>query len=203
MTAKRRSGEQVSPITASSREQWLAGVSRAIAGWLQTMGAPLPPCRVISGFPSRGRRSYNIAEAYPEEDGLSFRLVVNPDATDPVQIAAAIAQQLAAIAAGSDQGAQYRFRQLAVSMGLRGTKRESPPGLLFGELVEPVLRTAGPLPTADTPATPILAIPKQSSRLVRVACSQCGYVVRVARKWLMEMGPPHCPKHGKMHISEK
>ncbi|WP_323162822.1 hypothetical protein [Stenotrophomonas maltophilia] len=38
---------------------------------------------------------------------------------------------------------------------------------------------------------------KQTTRLHKASCSECGYTVRVTSKWL-EIGPPHCPAHGAM-----
>ena len=35
------------------------------------------------------------------------------------------------------------------------------------------------------------------SRLIKVACMECGYTARVTRKWL-DIGAPHCPLHGEM-----
>lgn len=35
------------------------------------------------------------------------------------------------------------------------------------------------------------------SRLIKVACAECGYTARVTRKWL-DIGAPHCPLHGEM-----
>lgn len=39
---------------------------------------------------------------------------------------------------------------------------------------------------------------KQANRHVKCACLTCGYVARTARKWLDQVGPPHCPQHGPM-----
>jgi hypothetical protein len=39
--------------------------------------------------------------------------------------------------------------------------------------------------------------PTQSTRLLKVACGECGYTVRVTSKWL-EKGAPGCPDHGPM-----
>lgn len=36
----------------------------------------------------------------------------------------------------------------------------------------------------------------QKSRLLRVSCRSCGYVCRVTRKWLDDVGPPLCPCNG-------
>lgn len=38
---------------------------------------------------------------------------------------------------------------------------------------------------------------KQTTRLKKAECSQCGYTVRVTQRWL-EVGPPGCPQHGPM-----
>jgi hypothetical protein len=38
---------------------------------------------------------------------------------------------------------------------------------------------------------------KQTGRLLKACCAECGYTVRVTAKWL-EVGPPHCPQHGAM-----
>lgn len=39
---------------------------------------------------------------------------------------------------------------------------------------------------------------KQSARMMKCECTECGYLVRTAKKWLDEKGPPHCPDHGCM-----
>lgn len=49
--------------------------------------------------------------------------------------------------------------------------------------------------------------PKQSTRLIKATCcadagegERCGYTVRVTRKWVDQLGAPHCPVHGAMEI---
>lgn len=44
--------------------------------------------------------------------------------------------------------------------------------------------------------------PKQSARLIKCVCPECGYIARTTRKWLDERGPPHCPDHGPMEIED-
>jgi hypothetical protein len=90
--------------------------------------------------------------------------------------------------------------------------RATAPGPAFLALAAPILEAAGPLPHArlhaekkstegdpegqETPAS--IKPGKQANRHVKCACATCGYVVRTARKWLVEPGPPHCPRHGPM-----
>jgi len=45
------------------------------------------------------------------------------------------------------------------------------------------------------------APPKQSTRLRKVECTDCGYTVRVTQKWL-DVGKPHCPQHGPMEEAD-
>ncbi|HDR9259641.1 TPA: transcription elongation protein SprT [Burkholderia vietnamiensis] len=42
--------------------------------------------------------------------------------------------------------------------------------------------------------------PKQSTRLHKVCCADCGYTVRVTQRWIEE-GLPHCPNHGEMALA--
>lgn len=58
----------------------------------------------------------------------------------------------------------------------------------------------GPYPHA--PIIPSLKDRKpQGSRLIKAECDECGYTVRVTKKWL-DIGPPHCPLHGKMSVED-
>ena len=41
---------------------------------------------------------------------------------------------------------------------------------------------------------------KQSTRLLKCECPTCGYIARVAWKWLEDKGAPHCPEHGEMEV---
>ncbi|HZP68353.1 MAG TPA: hypothetical protein VFB29_00285 [Pseudolabrys sp.] len=42
---------------------------------------------------------------------------------------------------------------------------------------------------------------KQSTRLLKCECGECGYTVRVTRKWLEAVGAPHCPQDGEMEVA--
>ena len=48
--------------------------------------------------------------------------------------------------------------------------------------------------------TAVAAPKKQSSRLLKAECESCGYTVRVTRKWVDQVGAPHCPTHGEMSL---
>lgn len=185
----------------TTREAWLTKVGTAMQGWFVDLGFPLPAFEIRTGFPSVGRRSPNITESWTQDDGASYVIFVRPDRSDSIEVAAAVAFQLCRIAVGERDSHGYLFRHLAISIGLKGTKSESPPGTLFKELAKPLLENAGPLPSPDITPTDQEKKTRQTTRLVKVACEECGYVVRVSRKWLDDVGPPLCPLHGAMKPS--
>ena len=106
------------------------------------------------------------------------------------------------IAVGDRDSHGYLFRHLAISVGLRGTKHESAPGKLFSEMIKTTLSELGTLPVQEITPTDKKKTTTQSTRLLKVLCKECGYVARVSRKWLDEVGEPHCPKHGAMTRSD-
>ena len=40
----------------------------------------------------------------------------------------------------------------------------------------------------------------QTTRMIKCECATCGFVVRTTRKWLDEVGAPHCPNDGEMEV---
>lgn len=184
--------------STTTREEWLTVVVEAMGAWFAALGHPLPVLRISEGFPSTGQRGREVTEAWSDDEGASFTIVVRPDFTDPARLAAGLAYRMAQIAAGSAADNRRIFRHIAISIGLSGRRVESAPKALFRELVRPVLGAAGPLPPPKATLSSSNSRGKQSSRLLKVSCPQCGYVVRVARKWLVDRGPPHCPDHGAM-----
>jgi hypothetical protein len=66
-------------------------------------------------------------------------------------------------------------------------------GDAFKQAVAPILEAVGPYPHAELCKT---EGKKQGTRLLKLRCPTCAYTVRIARKWLDEVGPPACPSHG-------
>ncbi|MCG8450025.1 MAG: hypothetical protein MI725_10670 [Pirellulales bacterium] len=203
MARKKRKIDPAPPVSsAEAREKWLRDVASGMTGWFDDLGFPLPAFEVRSGFPSVGMRSPNISESWTQDDGASYVVFIRPDRSEAFDVAAALAFQLCHIAVGKRDSHGHLFRHLAISIGLRGTKTESPPGVLFKEIVTPVLEQAGDLPSPEITPTDKDKRTRQTARLLKVACQECGYVVRVSRKWLEGVGPPHCPLHGPMTPSD-
>jgi hypothetical protein len=125
--------------------------------------------------------------------------MIRPDIHAPGEVAAILAHELCHAAAGLKAGHGRAFRKVALAIGLEGPMTSTSAGEGFIALVAPILAAAGPLPHARLDLDGLTTKPKkQGSRLIKCECGECGYVVRVARKWIDEKGAPHCPEHGAM-----
>ena len=72
------------------------------------------------------------------------------------------------------------------------------PGPEFEKVIAPLLEATGPLPHGRLNTGGLSTRPKkQDSRYLKCTCAECGYTVRVTRKWL-EVGAPQCPEHGDL-----
>lgn len=147
-------------------------------------------------------RSSNISESWKDEEASTYVVYIRPDRDNAEAVAAALALQMCQIAVDGDDEHGLLFRHVAISIGLKGRKQECQPGRLFNELVKPILKKIGPLPSPDIGLSKNSKSGGQTSRMKKVSCQKCGYVARVSRKWLDDLGPPHCPKHGAMKVSD-
>lgn len=188
-----------------TREAWLNAVASGMAPLFEQLDAPLPGhVRVAIGFTSTGRKGKSIGECWDNRRSADghFEIFIRPDLAHdpdamPGQIAGILAHELAHAAVGIPAGHGKAFKRVAVGLGLEGPMRATSPGAAFLAAVAPILEAAGPLPHARlNTAAETTAPKKQAARMLKCECATCGYTVRTARKWLVELGPPLCPAEG-------
>jgi hypothetical protein len=187
-----------------NRENWLNAVVAKLAPAFAERGAKLPPrIRIAIGFPSTGARGKRIGECWDKtasRDG-TFEILIRPDIDDPTEAAAILAHELCHAAVGIPAGHGPAFRKIALGIGLEGKMKSTLAGPEFLALIKPILAEAGKLPHKRLDLTGLTTKPKkQSARLIKCECRECGYIVRTARKWIEEKGAPVCPSegHGQM-----
>lgn len=125
---------------------------------------------------------------------------------------------------GLRHGHKGRFETVALALGFtRPLTHASEPSDTLKAWLEPMLAKIGPIPHAslrwsgdgprvkrrgggmvpDGDDEPVSSRPKkQTRRMKKCECLECGYTVRVTAKWL-EVGMPHCPHHGAMQTPEE
>lgn len=178
--------------TPRNREDWLHTVAKGMEPWFAELGHPLPKYRVAIGFPGTGRRGKRIGECWDAKhsaDG-NFEILIRPDRDDEIEVAAILAHEMVHAAVGTEAGHGPGFRKVATAIGLMGQMRSTTPDDAFKRRVTPILKRVGDFPHAALDFCQ--GRTKQSTRLLKVICPDCGYTVRVAKKWLVERGAPIC-----------
>lgn len=162
-------------------------------------GAPLPEkVRVTLSLTGRSKvigRCYSPAAS---GDGAT-EILVRLDQEKPIEVAAILAHELAHAAVGVEHGHRKPFEKVIRKIGLAGKATATTAGPEFEARVAPMLAAAGAFPHAALNFAAASSGPKkQGTRLLKVECHEdgCGLVVRQTAKWIREVGPVHCPRHG-------
>lgn len=213
--------------TAMNRETWLNLLAEKMAPRFQELGYPVPAFRVSIGFTGGGKASRAAGEVWHSSASADnrYEILITPDQFEPLHVAAILAHELAHAGAGFKHQHKGNFAKCVAALGLIRPFTSSVPGPVFEEFVKPFLAELGPLPHAplafrrqagggagadgadggapgeDGEGGSSNQKKKQTTRLVKCTCAECGYTVRVTRKWL-EIGAPGCPSHGAMVADE-
>jgi hypothetical protein len=184
-----------------NREAWLGAATLALGERFTAAGYAVPTAiRVAIGFPSSGRLSSRVGECWSPEasaDG-NHEIFIRADRSDPVDILAILVHELVHAVVGNAEKHGPRFRRCALALGLEGKMTATRAGPALKSDLAKLAENLGKLPHGAMNWQ--AGRKKQTTRLLKVCCPECGYVVRVAGKWLDEMGPPHCPEHGPMEV---
>lgn len=195
-----------------ARESWLRAATGLLHPHFQACGYAIPEkMRFAIAFPSTGRKGKRVGELWhpaTSKDG-SCELIIRADLDQPADVLAVLVHQLIHAVLPPDAGHGPLFKEAAQKIGLSGKMRDAAPSPLLLPLLTDFAAQLGPLPHAalmlergPNDKGPIDRPKKQSTRLLKAACADmaCGYTVRITGKWVIEVGPPHCPKHGAMAV---
>jgi hypothetical protein len=179
-------------VTCLTREQWLLAATEQLReGLFKRAGHTVPVCKVSVGFPGGGSARKRIGEHWHPKS--------TSDNVSQVFISPVLGEALAALdvlvhelvhAIVPDAGHKAPFKRIALSIGLTGPMRSTVAGPELKAKLEALILELGPYPHAQIN---LRDRKKQSTRMGKVECPQCGYVCRVTRKWLDEVGAPLCP----------
>lgn len=149
---------------------------------------------VSVGFPSSGGRSDNriIGQCWmasASTDG-NPHIFIHPQLIDPVDVMACMLHEL--VHALGIRGHRKDFRTIAQACGLEGKMTSTKPSQdLRGRLESMVSQDLGDYPHAALDVSKTTK-PKQTTRMQKLECKGCGYVVRATAKWIA-VGLPVCP----------
>lgn len=183
-----------------TRETWL---NEAVAGlsshFHATTGQYAPGnIRVSCGWPSTkalSRKQRRLGECWDEvaSKDKQFEIFISPLLDDAIEVLSTLAHEMVHATVGHKAKHGAAFSQFGRKIGLEGKPTYMGAGAHMRETVlKPLAEIHGAYPhgTLDKAAGPVK---KQSTRMLKVECSDCGYIARVSDKWLTESGAPICP----------
>lgn len=185
-----------------SREEWLGRMVDALRPTFAELGHPLPErIRVSCGWPSRSAlsgKARRIGEAWSHRcsgDG-AHETFLSPTLADPIEVGAVLVHELVHHAVGVENGHKGPFRACALAVGLTGPMRATTAGDALGERLHALAEELGPYPHAALNGG--AGTKKQTTRMLKVTCTDCGCIVRMTRQWLDDTGAPTCACGGTM-----
>jgi len=179
-----------------TREEWLQAALPDLGAILAAQGATLPAVAVSCGWPSRGALSVKrkrLGECWHVEataDGKP-QLFVSPSLVEPGRVLDVLLHETIHACVGLKAGHRAPFSRLAKAVGLLKPWTATTASPELSARLHALSEKLGPYPHAEI--KPRAQRKKQGTRMLKAACPTCGYLVRLAQKWLDEAGPPICP----------
>jgi hypothetical protein len=187
-----------------TREQWLLASVGLMTPLFESAGYKVPKIKVACGWPSsRGLSAKKrcLGEAWSKDaakDGIA-QIFISPwliELDKPQGVLDTLVHEVVHTVVGNENKHNKVFGKCARAVGLEGKLTATYAGEKLLEACKQWATKLGPYPHAMLDA---LKRPtkKQTTRMVKCECPECGYVVRTSRKWIDEAGAPWCPQHRK------
>lgn len=178
-----------------TREEWLHAVAENVRPVFKKAGYPLAKdFRIGVGWPSSralsGGKARVLGECWQPEaaDDKKANLVVSLYLYESVQVAGTVIHELAHTVT-KGEGHKGKFVDCIRKIGLLGKPTEAAePDPVLLERLNGLFKTIGQYPHARVDG---VRRNKQGTRMIKLTCPGCGYVVRTSQKWI-DMGVPEC-----------
>ena len=176
------------------RQQWLENGVQALREHFAGAGYTIPDnVRVSIGFPhGRGGKGKAIGQCWDSVASTDkhHEIFVSPILAISSRVLGVLAHELVHATVGVSAGHKGAFKQCALAIGLEGKMTATEESQEFRKWAGVFVATHGEYPAG---ALNDATRKKQSTRLLKCECGECGYVARVTSKWIEEAGAPLCP----------
>jgi len=180
-----------------TREEWLMQSVEKVRPWFAAVGFVVPDnVRVSCGWPSKSAlamKNRRIGECWTKEASKTkqFELFISPYLDGTTRVLDVLIHELVHATVGLECGHKGEFKRCAVSMGLEGKMTATIAGKALQERLNALAKEIGAYPHGQLNRMHN-GQKKQSTRMLKVLCPGCGYIVRTTQKWA-EVGLPSCP----------
>lgn len=185
-----------------NREAWLQAANKLInESIFKPVGQPIPKeHRVTCGFPSvraLSAKNARIGECWDKKTSQDkhAEIIISMRLDDPLRVLDVLVHEDVHAIVGCECGHKGPFAKLARQVGLQGklTATVASPELI--EKLKVISKKLGAYPHSRINA--MAQHKKQTTRLIKCECGDCGYIARTTMTWLAEVGAPLCPCNGE------
>lgn len=185
---------------SDTREQWLIRATTLCGTRLESLaGITLPAAvRVSCGFPGgRGSSRKAVGQCWPSELSAdqTREMFISPVLSNTRDILATILHECIHAALPAKVGHKGPFKRAALAVGLTGKMTAT----VASEALLPILdgwsAQLGAYPGA---ALSLAGRVKQTTRLIKIVCGDCGFIARASQGALDDAGFPTCGCGGRM-----
>jgi len=189
------------------REEWLlAGIAAIDATIFIPNNRPLPSNLMVScSFSITGNRlgsdkvtQGSCIDKTMSDSKANDQICISPIVDDSVEVLDTLVHECLHAQVGVAHGHKAPFSRGMKDIGLIDKPTVARAGEEMLVILRKIADELGPYPHSKLDTT---GRKKQTTRMVKCECPECGMVVRASRKAL-ENGPPHCwdTEHGPMEI---
>lgn len=187
-----------------TRETWLQAAVELCRPLFDNGGMTLPDVQVSCGWPSKSalaRKRRRIGECWDVSCAADklHHVFISPclsEVASPDGVLATLVHELGHAAVGIPAGHRAPFKKMMKAVGLAGKATATIAGPELLVKLETIAKTLGDYPHGRLDRNASSAPKTQGTRLLKCECDECGYTVRVTKKWL-EFGTPICPCNEK------
>jgi hypothetical protein len=174
-----------------AREAWLQLAATRLVPLLSSAGAELPEkVRYSCGWP--GGRSTAIGSCWSAAASATKHreIFVSPVLDNTTDVLSTLLHEMIHAALPDDAGHGKEFRKLALACGFEPPMRTTPVGEKLRERLNTLVCELPPYPHSKL-SKECGGKKKQTTRMIKLQCPACEYVVRTTAKWMAE-GVPTC-----------
>lgn len=174
-------------MTHTTREEWLQSAAAHLAERVfAPAGYPAPvDVKVSCSWPGGGSARKRLGECWPRAYSAAKvnEIFISPTIADPIAALDILAHELVHSLDDCVSGHKKAFVEAARAIGLEGKPTATHAGPQLVEKLRRIVEHLGAYPHATVS---LAGRKKQSTRMIKVECGDCGGVFRTTQKWIDE-----------------
>lgn len=190
--------EATKEAALSAREAWLQVAASRLLPLFEQAGGVLPArVRFACGWPGAAKALGSCFHSSCSETAHR-EIFISPELADPLEVLHVLLHEMCHAALPDGVGHRKPFKKLATACGLLPPMRATSLSPALTERLNALLKQMGPYPHSRLGKS---SVKKQTTRMIKIVCEDCGYVARTTAKWA-DVGMPTCCCGGEFQVEE-